>query len=254
MNCDHLLSAATSAGKMLLESGAEIYRVEDTICRICEGFGVDEVSSIVLPTGIFVTVVSQGRSQSKIIRIKSRGLDISKIEQINTLSRKAGQKELTCEEFDQQLQALKKTLPYSYWMNILAGCLAAGGFTYFFGGSLIDSFYGLILGGLIRGLQLNLDKLKVPAFFSISFCSGSAALYALITRQFGFISNMDALIIGTLMLLVPGMAITNAIRDSLSGDLISGLTRGMEAVLIAIAVALGPGLVMSLWRIILGGI
>ena len=64
--------------------------------------------------------------------------------------------------------------------------------------------------------------------------------------------SLDALIIGSLMLLVPGLAITNAIRDSLSGDLISGMTRGVEAVLIAIAVALGPGLVMSLWMM-LGG-
>ena len=72
---DQLLQSAAYAGQLLLESGAEIYRVEDTICRICLNYGAQEASSIVLPTGIFVTIVAGGRSVSKIVRIKSRGLD-----------------------------------------------------------------------------------------------------------------------------------------------------------------------------------
>ena len=87
---------------------------------------------------------------------------------------------------------------------------------------------------------------------AISLCSALTALLAIGLNQIGLAPSLDALIIGCLMLLVPGLAITNAIRDSLSGDLISGMTRGVEAVLIAIAVALGPGLVMSLWMM-LGG-
>lgn len=86
---DQLLQSAAYAGQLLLESGAEIYRVEDTICRICLNYGAQEASSIVLPTGIFVTIVAGGRSVSKIVRIKSRGLDIDRIDRINTLSRQS---------------------------------------------------------------------------------------------------------------------------------------------------------------------
>ena len=78
------------------------------------------------------------------------------------------------------------------------------------------------------------------------------AALAIAMNETGLAVNRDALIIGSLMLLVPGLAITNAVRDSLAGDLISGMSRAMEAMMIAIAVALGPGLVMSLWMMIVG--
>ena len=210
---DQLLQSAAYAGQLLLESGAEIYRVEDTICRICLNYGAQEASSIVLPTGIFVTIVAGGRSVSKIVRIKSRGLDIDRIDRINTLSRQS--RTLTLDEFLTQLRAIARLHP-------------------------------------IEGCSSILEQRQFPSFFAISLCSALTALLAIVFNQTGLASSLDALIIGCLMLLVPGLAITNAIRDSLSGDLISGMTRGVEAFLIAIAVALGPGLVMSLWMM-LGG-
>ena len=133
-----------------------------------------------------------------------------------------------------------------------AGALGAGGFTLFFGGQLPDLGCAFVIGGLIEGCSSFLEQHQFPSFFAISLCSALTALLAIGFNQIGAAPSLDALIIGCLMLLVPGLAITNAIRDSLSGDLISGMTRGVEAVLIAIAVALGPGLVMSLWMM-LGG-
>ena len=244
---DQLLQSAAYAGQLLLESGAEIYRVEDTICRICLNYGAQEASSIVLPTGIFVTIVAGGRSVSKIVRIKSRGLDIDRIDRINTLSRQS--KTLSLDEFLAQLRAIARLRPYSLSRRIAAGALGAGGFTLFFGGRFSDLCCALVIGGLIEGCSSVLEQRQFPSFFAISLCS---ALLAIGLNQTGLAPSLDALIIGCLMLLVPGLAITNAIRDSLSGDLISGMTRGVEAVLIAIAVALGPGLVMSLWMM-LGG-
>lgn len=247
---DQLLQSAAYAGQLLLESGAEIYRVEDTICRICLNYGAQEASSIVLPTGIFVTIVAGGRSVSKIVRIKSRGLDIDRIDRINTLSRQS--KTLSLDEFLTQLRAIALLRPYSLSRRIAAGALGAGGFTLFFGGRFSDLCCALVIGGLIEGCSSVLEQRQFPSFFAISLCSALTALLAIGLNQIGLAPSLDALIIGCLMLLVPGLAITNAIRDSLSGDLISGMTRGVEAVLIAIAVALGPGLVMSLWMM-LGG-
>ena len=122
----------------------------------------------------------------------------------------------------------------------------------FFGGRFSDLCCALVIGGLIEGCSSVLEQRQFPSFFAISLCSALTALLAIGLNQISLAPSLDALIIGCLMLLVPGLAITNAIRDSLSGDLISGMTRGVEAVLIAIAVALGPGLVMSLWMM-LGG-
>ncbi len=247
---DRLLQTATHAGKLLLESGAEIVRVEDTICRICEAYDAQEASSIVMPTAIFVTLVAEGRSVSKVVRIKSRGLDISRIDQINSLSRQSRQ--LTLDEFEQRLNAIEQKPPYPPLANILAGVLAASGFTLFFGGKAQDALCACLIGALIQRVSAALEKKKFPSFFSISLCSAMTAALAIAMNETGLAVNRDALIIGSLMLLVPGLAITNAVRDSLAGDLISGMSRAMEAMMIAIAVALGPGLVMSLWMMIGG--
>lgn len=181
-------------------------------------------------------------------RIKSRGLDIDRIDRINTLSRQS--RTLTLDEFLTQLRAIARLHPYSLSRRIAAGALGAGGFTLFFGGQFPDLCCALVIGGLIEGCSSILEQRQFPSFFAISLCSALTALLAIVFNQTGLAPSLDALIIGCLMLLVPGLAITNAIRDSLSGDLISGMTRGVEAFLIAIAVALGPGLVMSLWMML----
>lgn len=245
MDYDLLLTTATHAGKLLLESGAEIYRVEDTICRICENYQVQEANSIVLPTAIFVTIVAGGRSVSKVVRIKSRGLNIDRIDKINTLSRLSTS--LSLAEFEGRLSAIEHEPPYGLKANLAAGAIAAGGFTLFFGGRFSDMLCACVIGFLIQYFLHLLEQKKLPSFFAISFCSAMTAALALLFTQLRLAATLDSLIIGSLMLLVPGLAITNAIRDSLAGDLISGMARGIEAVLVAIAVALGPGLVMSLW-------
>lgn len=245
MDYDLLLTAATHAGKLLLESGAEIYRVEDTICRICENYQVQEANSIVLPTAIFVTIVAEGRSVSKVKRIKSRGLNIDRIDKINTLSRLSTA--LSLAEFEGRLNAIEHEPPYGLQVNLAAGAIAAGGFTLFFGGQLSDMLCACVIGFCIQYFLQLWERKKLPSFFAISFCSAMTAVLAILFTQLHLAAALNSLIIGSLMLLVPGLAITNAIRDSLAGDLISGMARGMEAVLIAIAVALGPGLVMSLW-------
>ena len=51
--------------------------------------------------------------------------------------------------------------------------------------------------------------------------------------------HMDAILIGDIMLLIPGLALTNAIRNILVGDTISGVVRLTETLLWAAALAGG---------------
>ena len=247
---DQILDCATYAGKLLLESGAEIYRVEDTICRICKNYGAEEADSFSLPTGIFVTVACQGRSVSRIVRIKNRGSNVDRIDRINSLSRKSST--LSLDEFRKELKEIKNTPANSLLLKSIGGGVGAAGFVLFFSGGLPDLLYAFIIGMFVEATLLFLEKRNFPSFFSISLCSALTAILAILLVQTGLIHDMDTVIISCLMLLVPGLAITNAIRDSLSGDLVSGTSRGVEAILIAISVAVGPGLVMSLWMA-LGG-
>ena len=65
--------------------------------------------------------------------------------------------------------------------------------------------------------------------------------------------DMDIVIVSAIMPIVPGVAITNAIRDTLQGDYLSGCARILEAFLKAASIALGVGLGMSLFDMLIGG-
>ena len=176
----------------------------------------------------------------------------SETQQTLSQLRQKAERDKYLDRIEGELNAIEQKAPYSPLANILAGVLAASGFTLFFGGKAQDALCACLIGALIQRVSAALEKKKFPSFFSISLCSAMTAALAIAMNETGLAVNRDALIIGSLMLLVPGLAITNAVRDSLAGDLISGMSRAMEAMMIAIAVALGPGLVMSLWMMIGG--
>lgn len=251
---DRILDVALKAGKILLESGAEIYRVEETICRICTNFEMEETSSIVMPTAIFVSFLYLGKSYSRVARVQTRSTDLNRIDCINSLSRNTTSHQMSLEQFAQELNTIENMGSYSLLINIIMGALVAGSFTLFFKGSFMDALCAFFIGGLVRFLIIKFDQLKVNGFFSVCICSALIAFTSLLFVHFNLAQSKDTMIIGTIMLLVPGLAITNAIRDGIAGDLISAISRGVEAILTAIAVALGPGIVISLWFLILGGL
>ena len=250
-NPDKILELATQAGKCLLESGAETYRVEDTICRICRSLKVEDAESICLPTGIYVTATMNGKSYTKIARISNRSTNLNKVDRINQLSRDA--MHLSEDEFEAQLNQILNETPYSSAVDLFFAALSAFGFTLVFGGTVNDGIMAFFLGILVRFLDKNLSRLEMNGFFSVAISSACLTFLALMFSAIGFVYSSETVIIGTIMLLVPGLAITNAVRDSIAGDLISGLARAAEALLIAVAVALGNGAGMVLW-IWMGGI
>lgn len=244
-NPDKILTLATETGKSLLESGAETYRVEDTICRILKTMHMEEAESICLPTGIFVTAMMNGKSYTKIARIPSRSTNLNKVDRLNQLSRDAAS--LNEEEFEAKLNEIMNEKSYSNAVDLLFAGISALGFVIVFGGTLVDGIFAFLIGMLVRYLDKLFGKLSINAFFSVAICSAVLTIIPLFLFFIGFSFSTDLVTIGTIMLLVPGLAITNAVRDSIAGDLISGLARGAEALLIAVAVALGNGLGMMLW-------
>ena len=248
---DKILDLATSAGCVLLESGAEVYRVEDTICRICYNFKMDSAESFCMPTGIFTSATYENKNYTKVIRIKKRSTDLAKIDMINQLSRDAIN--LSVEEFEEKLNYIINFKHYSLKVDLLFAALGAFGFTLIFEGTLIEALCAFMIGFIIRYVSVVFDRKQINPFFSVCTCSLTLTLIALCLFKFNFINNYDNVIVGSIMLLVPGLAITNALRDTIAGDLVSGITRGAEAFLTAVAVALGSGMAMSFW-IMMGGI
>ncbi|MFV0550795.1 MAG: threonine/serine exporter ThrE family protein [Anaerorhabdus sp.] len=251
MNPNKVIQLAMKTGSLLLESGAETYRVEDTIVRICSTYGMTDTSCFCTQTGIMMSSIFDGTTYSQVARIQSRSTNLDRIGNLNQLSRDACSIELP--EYEKRLNDIISTKTYSVFMNILFASICTFGFTLLYRGKLGDAFVGLILGGIVRYCTLYLESKGLNSFFNTSGCAFLITLTALLLENYHLIASRNTVIIGTIMLLVPGLAITNAIRDSIAGDLVSGTARAVEALLIAVAVALGSGIALTIW-LSLGGI
>lgn len=254
MNINKLLTLSTKAGKLMLQSGAETYRVEETICRICESYDIDAAESFVTPTGIMVSICSNNQTYTLVTRIPSRGVNLHRIERVNALSRYISENKPSFDFIENELNIIETEERYSDTVTVFFSALAAACFSFLFGGNWRDFIVTFFIGGIIKIVAIKFTKLQINDFFINLICAGIAALLAMIAMHVGFLSQVDNTIIGSIMLLVPGLAITNAIRDTIAGDFLSGITKAFEAFLVAVSIAVGTGMVLSMWIRIFGGI
>ncbi|MGL5379574.1 threonine/serine exporter family protein [Clostridium sp.] len=254
MDMDELLHVATFAGKIMLESGAETYRAEEIIWRICKIYGAEEADSFVTTTGIMVSIYDAGKTYSLIKRVSVRTVDLDKVDKVNDLSRNILSKNLSISDLKKELLIINNGNRYSITTNVLISALGAFCFVFLFDGAIKDAISAFFIGIVIKITSIKFSNLNINTFFINSICAGIAAIMAIFFTSLGIATNLDKTIIGSIMLLVPGLSITNAIRDTISGDLLAGLTRAAEAFLVAISIAVGTGAVLSFWISNFGGI
>jgi len=255
MDTNEIIHLAANAGKVMLENGGETYRVEETIDRICKAYGLPEADSYVTTTGIILSVRDHyGQTTSIVRRIKVRTVDLEKVSRLNDLSRNITVRGLSADEVKEELLKIDNTPKYSTRTIVICSSLGAAFFTLLFGGNIFDFIVSLFVGGIIKWSSIKLANINVNEFFINSLGGAMAAILAIIAVNFKLGTHVDKIIIGSIMLLVPGLAITNAIRDTIAGDLLAGISRAVEAFLIAIAIAVGSGIVLRLWFIYYGGI
>lgn len=253
MDITKILHLSTFAGEIMLQSGAEIYRVEETVYRICVSYGLKEADVFATPTGIILSATDGNNNTiSKVKRIKSRTVDLDKISRVNSLSRDICTKNLSLELVQISLENINKSEKYNKTTIFIASSIVAGFFTLVFKGNYRDFMVSLFIGPIIQFFSMLLSKIQINSFFINAVGGAIASFLALLGTSMGIGNSTDNIVIGSIMLLVPGLVITNAIRDTIDGDLITGLARASEAFLIAIAIALGSGVVFSLW-LYLGG-
>lgn len=254
MEINDILQVASYAGKIMLESGAEAYRVEETMNRICTSFGIEVADSYATPTVIIASASHKGEIKSLVVRISSRSVDLQRIHKVNDLARNILTNKFTVKELKEKLKEIEEEKRYSNKITILFSAVGAFGFVFLFGGSLRDAIAAFLIGIVVKYFSIKGENIGLNSFFITSICAGILAFLAIISIKFGLAIDIDKVIIGSIMLLVPGLAITNAIRDTVAGDLVSGLARGAEAFLTAIAVAVGTGVVLSFWIGAFGGV
>lgn len=246
MEVEKLLDVGIRAGRMLLESGAEVYRVEETMIRICTGLAcTDEVDSYVTSTGIMLSIGYNGQVFSKISRIKNRNVNLHCVARINALSRNIQIQDYSLEEVEQQLNKIEKEPKYSVWMTTLFGGIGAAGFALFFDGGMLEIVISFAIGILIRLLVSLLSMMKMNDFINNVIASMLLAILSIFFKKVFLVIDINIIVISGIMLLIPGLAFTNAIRDTIAGDYLSGVSRVMETLVCACAIALGVMVVFS---------
>ncbi len=237
-----------------MENGAEISRVQETMERVAGSYQVDSFQIYVLTNAIFATGTEQGvQHAAKLRHVPSTSTHLGRICAVNQLSREIAQGRHTVGEAFSQLESIR-SLPYSSLPLAVLSCAAgSAAFSYLFGGSWFDAAVAFFCGVALelylafvarRGMSKFLTNLSASAL--VTLCGGTLFLL-------GLGNNMDKIIIGSIIRLVPGVALTTSIRDFFHGDYLSGAIRMLDAFLVGGCIAVGVGFVVKLLSTLTGG-
>ena len=242
------VEALCSAAQLVLENGGETYRVEETVLRMAAGLGIADINVVAFPTSIFVE--TQGRTCVR--RITQRGTNMRRLVMANDISRRAARGEMSLEQLECALEAIACTDGRTQRMLIFACALTAGSFSLLFGGGLGAFLIAFIAGALIQAAQPLFSHMTMGALFTNFIGGVLAAVLAQLASAFLSAAEINAAIIGGIMPLLTGLLMTTAVRDTMYGDLVSGVARAVEALLLAGCVALGVYVGLEL-MMLLGG-
>lgn len=240
MDYNTIMDLAADLGYELSKSGAETFRVEDSMSRVLSSYGI-ESEVFAIPNYLIVSILTEtGKPITRMRRIGYHGNNLDAVEKLNALSRNICSQHPAPERAMEMLESVRKSVPYYQLpMYLFGNFLGAAGFGLLFGcgfsDMLLAGFCG-ILGGLINHF---LERMKVNPFFVTIFSAFLMALAAYGMNLGGIAKNVDGVVIGALMILVPGLLFTNAMRDIIYGDTNSGITRIVQVLLIAMGMALG---------------
>lgn len=242
-----LLQNAMDVGEALLKSGAEVYRVEDSVDRVLRAYGAQRVDVFTIPSLIVASVQMAGERQvTQTRRILRTATDFTALTRLNALCRDICRETPAPEEIGRRLEEIVAAKPYYRGVLLAAYVLVAFSFACFFGGSWLDSLASGAVGGMLFWVVRGLRGLKVGEVFALLGGAATAAAGALLLAGMGLGVQLDKVVIGNIMLLIPGLELTNGMRDLFSGDVLAGLLHIGEAIFLAMVIALGAAYILSL--------
>ncbi len=255
MDYNTLLELVADLGYRLAMCGAETFRIEESVNRILGSYAIEsEVFSI--PNCLIVSIETpEGKPMTRMRRIGFHGNDLDSVEKYNNLCRR-----ICAEKPDPKtarvwlVQTDRCRRQYSPAMILLGSALGASGFSILFGATFMDAICAAVCGALVGIVDLVMGKLKANQFFRTIIASFLMSMLAYGFGGVGLAHSCDAVIIGSLMLLVPGLLFTNAMRDIIYGDTNSGINRIVQVFLIAAAICLGTGTAWTLYEALWGGV
>lgn len=241
-----LLSSAIDLGSQILECGGDVNHVEKIINKICSAYGAQQTDVFVITSSIVVTMKRNEDSFTQTRRINHYNTDFRKLDELVDLSTSLCKTKPELSRLETEIkEACEKTIQHPI-LDLTGYILASGSFAVFFGGNFMDGFCAAVCGAVIFFFNKKLNKVWNSQLIFYLICSLFTGFFALLLTKVGLCANVDKVMIGSIMLLIPGIALTNALRDLFAGDTISGILRLLEALIQAGAIACGFALAVFL--------
>ena len=250
---EQILNFSCELGRQLLQNGAEIFRVEDSLQRLLAAYGYAKAEIFAIPFCIILTIQEGDHNYTKSVRIQTVSNNLRRLNELNALCRALCWE---CPPMGESWWRLKRILGepvYPPAVSYLAHGMVAAFFTLFWGSTVIDALLAFPCGLLVRLVVTAMRRAQINIFFTDMLACMLLALGPEILLRLGCPIQADRIIIGTIMLLVPGIAITNGMRDVLAGDFLTALTRFAEVVIVALSIAVGVAGALTLTRFFLAG-
>jgi len=242
------LALAGRAGCLLLQSGAEIFRVQETMTRMLNALGVTDSNVYVISNGIFATVNEGAKDALSMVRHVPLGsVNLARIDLANRISRAVCDGGMTADEAERELDRAEQFVPERKMTHVLCSGIGAGAFAILFGGSMMDGAAAFAAGVL---LQMFLFSVKSKGFLPYVVGSFLVTVVSALAAALFPALVFDRVVIGSIIPLVPGVVFSTSIREFFNGDYLSGLIHLVYAVLTAVCIALGVSgaiLVAGLW-------
>lgn len=250
---EQFLNFCCEMGRQLIQNGAEIYRVEDSIGRLMAAYHYQDTEVFAIPSCVILNIQVQGHNYTKAIRIRTSRIDLNKLERLNELCRQVCRETPEAEAALRRLRAIARGPGYPVWTSYLAHGLVAVFFTLFWGGGALDACLAFFCGLTVRATVSYMSRMNTNIFFTYVCASMFLALLPVALNCLGCPIHTDKIIIGAIMLLVPGIAITNVMRDVIAGDFLTALTKFAEVLIISMAIAVGIAIPVGAARVLMGG-
>lgn len=248
------LDLVTAAGELMLKNGAEVSRTQQTMEIMAKSLGVKNFHGYVLTNGLFTSVGSEQGHPAQIRSVPASEVHLGRVEALNALSRHIAQGKVDLEGAYRELDRIRAMPCAPSRQQVLACGLGSACFAILFGGSWQDGLVALAVGLCLQAVLLALGRWGANKLFTRFLGAAFVSFATMLLFAAGFGNNMDKAIIGALMPLVPGMALTLGIRDLLDADFLSGVIRMLDALLTAACIACGAGLILLAAASLPGGI
>lgn len=243
------------AGRLIMEHGGETYRVEETITRMGHSFGLGEVECFAIPSGVFISYrKSDGTIETAVKRVRRKSTDLTRVDSVNAVSRRMEEQQLSCEEVMTLLKEIETRPPRISRLGLTAAvALSSGGWAVMFGGSGWDFAAGFLVAAICQATIFLLDQFGMRSFVSTLAGSFLGTILPMLLHLLTGLLVVDATVAACLMPMLPGLAMTNAVQDTMRGDMVSGVSSATSAILTACMIAGGALVGTTLFRLMTGG-